>query len=171
MGLIHSMTLMKDAKINFGVYAPENSDNEFFGPVLARDALTHSRNIPAINLVSQIGTHKFHKILSDCGVANLKSPAHYGISIALGGAELSMHELAGIYAMLANLGQYNDITTDTNSKQSKPTTIISPEAAFMVLDMLAPQSTPTHKIPFAKNQPTNSHFHPLQKSMTYHLDF
>ena len=153
MGLIHSMTLMKDAKINFGVYAPENSDNEFFGPVLARDALTHSRNIPAINLVSKIGTHKFHKILSDCGVANLKSPAHYGISIALGGAELSMHELAGIYAMLANLGQYNDITTDTNSKQSKPTTIISPEAAFMVLDMLAHQSTPTHKIPFAKNQP------------------
>ena len=58
------MTLLKDAKINFGVYAPENSDNEFYGPVLAKDALTHSRNIPAINLLKQIGTQKFYKILN-----------------------------------------------------------------------------------------------------------
>ena len=153
MGLIHSMTLMKDAKINFGVYAPENSDNEFFGPVLARDALTHSRNIPAINLVRQIGTHKFHKALSDCGVANLKAPEHYGISVALGGAEVSMRELAGIYAALANLGQYNKIKTNTKAKSSTPTTILSPEAAFIVLDMLAHQATPSVKIPFAKDQP------------------
>ena len=153
MGLIHSMTLMKDAKINFGVYAPENSDNEFFGPVLARDALTHSRNIPAINLVREIGTRNFHKILSKCGVANLKSPEHYGISVALGGAEVSMRELAGIYAALANLGQYNEIKSNLNEKPSKPTTILSREAAFIVLDMLAHQSTPGAKIPFAKNQP------------------
>ena len=154
MGLIHSMTLMKDAKINFGVYAPENSDNEFFGPVLARDALTHSRNIPAINLVRQIGTHRFHKALSDCGVANLKSPEHYGISVALGGAEVSMRELAGIYAALANLGQFREIKSDKNAPDSTPTTILSPEAAFIVLDMLAHQATPGTRIPFAKNQPT-----------------
>ena len=153
MGLIHSMTLMKDAKINFGVYAPENSDNEFFGPVLARDALTHSRNIPAINLVRQIGTRTFHKKLSDCGVANLKSPEHYGISVALGGAEVSMRELAGIYATLANLGQYHEIKSEINARSTKPTTVLSPEAAFIVLDMLAQQSTPGVKIPFAKNQP------------------
>ena len=153
MGLIHSMTLMKDAKINFGIYAPENSDNEFFGPVLARDALIHSRNIPAINLVRQIGTRKFHKILSDCGVTNLKSPEHYGISVALGGAEVSMRELAGIYATLANLGQYKEIKSDINSQSSTSTTILSPESTFILLDMLAHQGTPTTKIPFAKNQP------------------
>ena len=153
MGLIHSMTLMKDAKINFGVYAPENSDNEFFGPVLARDALTHSRNIPAINLVREIGTRNFHKMLSQCGVANLKNPEHYGISVALGGAEVSMRELAGIYAALANMGQFKEIKSDINEKLSKPTTVLSREAAFIVLDMLAHQSTPGVKIPFAKNQP------------------
>lgn len=153
MGLIHSMTLLKDAKINFGVYAPENADNEFFGPVLARDALTHSRNIPAINLIRQIGTRNFYKTLSDCGVTNLMSPEHYGISIALGGAEVSMHELAGIYATMANLGQYNEIKSDINAKPSKTTNVLSPEAFFLVLDMLAHQSTPTVKIPFAANPP------------------
>ena len=155
MGLIHSMTLMKDAKINFGVYAPENADNEFFGPVLARDALTHSRNIPAINLVRQIGTRNFHKILSDCGVDGLKSPEHYGISVALGGAEVSMRELAAIYATMANLGQYNEIKSDTNANKSKTTKILSPEAFFIVLDMLAHQGTPTTKIPFAKQTQQN----------------
>lgn len=157
MGLIHSMTLMKDAKINFGVYAPENADNEFFGPVLARDALTHSRNIPAINLIRNIGTRNFHKILSDCGVANLKNPEYYGISIALGGAEVSMRELAGIYATLANLGQFSDIKSDMNAKSSKITRVLSPEAFFLVLDMLAHQGTLETKIPFAKNQPKTLH--------------
>lgn len=153
MGLIHSMTLLRDAKINFGVYAPENSDNEFFGPVLARDALTHSRNIPAINLIREIGTRKFHKILSDCGVTNLKSPEHYGISVALGGAEVSMRELAEIYATMANLGQYNEIKTDMDATPPYPTNVLSPESFFLVLDMLAHQSTPTVKIPFATNNP------------------
>ena len=155
MGLIHSMTLLKDAKINFGVYAPENSDNEFFGPVLARDALTHSRNIPAINLVRQIGTRRFYKTLTDCGVTKLKSPEHYGISVALGGAEVSMHELAGIYATMANLGQYNEIKSDINAKTKRPTSVLSPEAFFIVLDMLAHQGTPTTKIPFAKDTTPN----------------
>ena len=153
MGLIHSMTLLRDAKINFGVYAPENSDNEFFGPVLARDALTHSRNIPAINLVRQIGTRNFHKILSNCGVSNLKSPEHYGISVALGGAEVSMRELAGIYATMANLGKFSEIKTDLNAPAGPTTNVLSPEAFFIVLDMLAHQSTPEAKIPFAANKP------------------
>ena len=155
MGLIHSMTLLRDAKINFGVYAPENSDNEFFGPVLARDALTHSRNIPAIDLVRKIGTRNFYKTLTDCGISNLKSPEHYGISVALGGAEVSMRELAGIYATMANLGQYKEIKSDINATPTPPTSVLSPEAFFITLDMLSHAGTPTTKIPFAKNQKKN----------------
>ena len=150
MGLIHSMTLLKDAKINFGVYAPENSDNEFYGPVLARDALTHSRNIPAINLLRQIGTKNFYKILSDSGVSNLKSPDYYGISVALGGAEVSMFELADIYATMANLGLRHKIRTNTDVPLDAGHQLLSPEAFFITLDMLARQQTPTKKIPFTR---------------------
>lgn len=150
MGLIHSMTLLKDAKINFGVYAPENSDSEFFGPVLARDALTLSRNIPAINLLRQIGTKNFYNILTKSGVTNLKSPDYYGISIALGGAEVSMFELADIYATMANLGTRYNIRTKISEPHDAISQILSPESFFITLDMLAHQYTPTKRIPFAK---------------------
>ena len=153
MGFIHSMTLLRDAKINFGVYAPENSDSEFFGPVLARDALTHSRNIPAINLLRRIGVKNFYNILAASGVTNLKSPDYYGISVALGGAEVSMFELADIYATMANLGLRRDIRTDTRTQTNDGAQILSPEAFFITLDMLAHQSTPTKNIPFSKQQP------------------
>ncbi len=158
MGFIHSMTLLKDAKINFGVYAPENADSEFYGPVLARDALTHSRNIPAINLLKKIGVKNFYKILSDSGVSNLKSPEHYGISIALGGAEVSMWELADIYATMANLGTRYNLRTESTEKKGIGKQILSPEAFFIVLDMLAKQATPTKNIPFTKH-PTENLIH------------
>ena len=155
MGLIHSMTLLKDAKINFGAYAPENSDSEFFGPVLARDALTLSRNIPAINLLRQIGTKNFYNILTKSGVTNLKSPDYYGISIALGGAEVSMFELADIYATMANLGTRYNIRTQISEPHDAISQILSPESFFITLDMLAHQYTPTKRIPFAK-KPENT---------------
>lgn len=150
-GLIHGMTLLRDTRVNFGVYAPENSDNEFYGPILARDALTHSRNIPAINLLKEIGTNNFYKILSESGVGNLKSPEHYGVSVALGGAEVSMLELADIYATMANLGTRRAIRFLRDVPDNKITQILSPEAFFLTLDMLAHQSIPTKQIPFAKN--------------------
>jgi penicillin-binding protein 1C len=150
-GLIHGMTLLRDTRVNFGVYAPENSDNEFYGPILARDALTHSRNIPAINLLKEIGTNNFYKILSESGVGNLKSPEHYGVSVALGGAEVSMLELADIYATMANLGTRRAIRFLRDAPDNKITQILSPEAFFLTLDMLTHQSIPTKQIPFAKN--------------------
>ena len=169
MGMIHGMTLLRDSRVNFGVYAPENSDNEFYGPILARDALTRSRNIPAINLVREIGIGKFHKILSESGVINLKSPEHYGISIALGGAEVSMFELADIYATMANLGARRAIRTESDAPDETITNILSPEAFFLTLDMLAHQSPPTKKIPFAKNsaESTIRHYWKTGTSSSY----
>lgn len=151
-GLIHGMSLLKDAKINFGVYAPENSDNEFFGPVLAHKALTYSRNIPAIELTRRIGTRNFYNTLRQFDISGLQQPDHYGISIALGGAELSMIELTDIYATMANLGRRHQIRTDITSEKDKGKQILTSESFFLVLDMMARQGTPEHRIPFAKQQ-------------------
>ncbi len=168
LGLIHGMSLLRDARVNFGVYAPENSDSEFYGPILARDALTHSRNIPAINLVREIGVKNFHKLLNDAGVANLKNPEHYGISIALGGAEVSMWELANIYATMANMGNHRMTRTQIDSPEETLGHLLSPEAFFLTLDMLAHQSTPTKKIPFAKTrQQTIRHYWKTGTSSSY----
>lgn len=158
-GHIHSMTLLKDAPINFGVYAPENSDSKFYGPVLARDALTHSRNIPAINLVQKIGATNFYKLLIESGVSNLNPPSHYGISIALGGAEVSMLELSDIYATMANLGARHNIRTRIDTPKKTIAQILSPEAFFITLDMLAhPKPHPQH-IPYTNNNNNNHILH------------
>ncbi len=158
-GHIHGMTLLKDAKISFGVYAPENADSEFYGPILARDALTHSRNIPAINLVRKIGVRNFYKLLSDSGVDGLRAPEYYGISVALGGAEVSMYELADIYATMANLGTRRDICTEIDTASDATTHILSPEAFFITLDMLGRQASPRTNIPFARhNTPNLRHY-------------
>jgi len=166
-GLIHSMTLLKDARINFGVYAPENSDNEFFGPVLAHRALTHSRNIPAISLLQKIGVKNFHDILTASGVQKLKSPNHYGVSIALGGAEVSMWELADIYAMMANLGRRREIRTEINAPDTEITNILSPESFFITLDMLSMQRTPTVRTPFTPATPQLRHYWKTGTSSSY----
>ena len=152
MGLIHGMTLLKDTPVNFGVYAPENADNEFYGPVLARDALTHSRNIPAINLVQKIGIRNFYDTMVRAGISNLKLPEHYGVSVALGGAEVSMMELADIYATIANLGTRKKIKFQQDKPIEEISNLLSPEAYFLTLDMLGHQTDHTNRIPFVKNQ-------------------
>lgn len=168
MGLIHGMTLLKDTPVNFGVYAPENSDNEFYGPVLARDALTHSRNIPAINLVRDIGTRKFYDTMIHSGISNLKSPEHYGISVALGGAEVSMMELADIYATMANLGTRNKIRYQPNQPVEEISKLLSPEAYFLTLEMLKHQKHRSNNTPFAKNQTqTLQHYWKTGTSSSY----
>ncbi len=168
MGLIHGMTLLKDTQINFGVYAPENADNDFYGPVLARDALTHSRNIPAINLVREIGIKNFYNLLQRSGVSNLRPMDYYGISVALGGAEVSMLELADIYATMANLGERHAIKMLLSDDDKIIDNILSPEAYFLTLDMLAHQSTPTRKIPFTKNnKPILRHYWKTGTSSSY----
>lgn len=168
LGLIHGMTLLKDTPVNFGVYAPENADNEFYGPVLARDALTHSRNIPAINLVRDIGTKNFYTTMLRAGISNLKSPEHYGVSVALGGAEVSMMELADIYATMANLGARKKIKYFMDAAPETVSHILSPEAYFLTLEMLGHQSAKTNKIPFAKNQKqTLKHYWKTGTSSSY----
>ena len=103
-GLIHPMTLMKDSPKRFGGFSPENYDKQFLGPISARDALIQSRNVPAVNLQSQLTHQSFYDFLMDAGITGLKDEAFYGLALALGGGEVSMLELASLYAMLANKG-------------------------------------------------------------------
>ena len=102
-GLIHPQTLLPDSPRSFGGYEPENFDRVFRGPLPAHEALRASRNLPAILLASQLRPG-FYGFLLRAGVDLPFSADHYGLSLVLGGAEVSMRELGGLYAMLANKG-------------------------------------------------------------------
>ncbi len=128
-GLIHPMSLLKDAPSSLGDYNPENFDKDFRGPMSATDALVLSRNVPAIYLASKLKTPDLYEFLQYFGVKGLKDKELYGHSLVLGGAELTMKEIVSLYCMLANKGKSDQVS------------FISKEAAFLTLYMLGHNNT------------------------------
>jgi penicillin-binding protein 1C len=142
-GIIHPMSLLKDAPRRFAAYTPENFDRGFMGPIVARDALVYSRNVPAIQLLSQVGHETFHEFLLESDIAGLRDPEFYGLAMILGGNELTMRELAGLYAMLANGGLIRPLVAVKGTDSGGPVKrVLSPEASFLVLDMLRANPRP-----------------------------
>lgn len=137
-GLIHPKTLLYDTPRSFGGYDPENADQEFRGPVSATEALRESRNIPAISLANSLKEPDLYDFLRAAGVNFDFERDHYGLALVLGGAELSMRELASLYAMLANRGEIKPMLLFEAERKSLPAPrrLLSPEAALLTLDML-----------------------------------
>ena len=135
-GLIHPMTLLEDAPRRYAAYAPENFDRGFLGPVFARDALIHSRNLPAVSLLEALDVARFRDWLDEAGVGELKPAEHYGLALALGGSEITMAELVRLYAVLAGGGVWRDLSTTAGASAAPAKRLLSPEASFLVLDML-----------------------------------
>lgn len=135
-GLIHPNTVLKDVPHSFHGYNPENFDYDFVGPIKAKDALMLSRNIPAIYLSSQLKTPSLHQLLEQAQVRHLKPESYYGLSLSLGGIELTMRELVSLYAMLVNDGLWHPTRFYPMDSKTDTRRLLSPEASFLVLDML-----------------------------------
>ncbi|MFI5343003.1 MAG: penicillin-binding transpeptidase domain-containing protein [Chlamydiales bacterium] len=136
-GIIHPYTVLKDAPCSFGEYNPENFDRDFLGPIKAKEALILSRNIPAIYLANQLKNPTLYQFLQQASVSRLKAEHDYGLSLALGGAEVTMVELVCLYAMLVNHGQWQPARIlAEESTVSDCLCLLSPEASFLALDML-----------------------------------
>jgi len=103
-GLIHPLSVLKDAPAAFGPFSPENFDGSFIGPVTARDALIRSRNIPAVGIAARLSQPSLYDFLKRGGVSRMASEKHYGLALALGGGDVSMEELVTLYGVLANRG-------------------------------------------------------------------
>lgn len=104
-GLIHPRSMVVDMPRRFGGYNPENYDGEFAGPISATDALARSRNVPAVALAAQLARPTFYDFLKRGGVALPREETFYGLSLPLGGGEVTMEELVRLYAALANGGR------------------------------------------------------------------
>jgi penicillin-binding protein 1C len=121
-GLIHPRTLLDDAPRRFATYNPENSDRGFLGPIPAGEALRRSRNVPAVELLARLPGGGLDSFLRDAGVQLARPRGEYGLSLALGGAEVSLEEVAMLYTgLIAPEG-------------GKPA--LSPAARWLVLDAL-----------------------------------
>jgi penicillin-binding protein 1C len=141
-GVLHPRTILRDAPTSFGPFTPENFDGTFIGPIPAQDALIRSRNIPAVWVATQLRQPDLYQFLESAGVGNMKPESYYGLALALGGGEVTMEELAGLYAMLANQGVLQPIRTLASETRHDRVRLLSPEASFIVLDMLSHNPRP-----------------------------
>ncbi|MEN8170857.1 MAG: penicillin-binding protein 1C [Pseudomonadota bacterium] len=146
-GLIHPMTMLKDSPKRFGAYTPENFDQQFLGPLFARDALIKSRNVPAVNLTAALAGPGLYGLLQQTGITGMREPKHYGLALALGGMEVTMEELVGLYAMLANGGEWQPLRSLHGKKQrGDRRQLLSPEASFITLEMLRDNPPPQGEV-------------------------
>jgi penicillin-binding protein 1C len=94
----------------YGTYRPRNFDGDWTGLVTLRDALSRSLNLPFVDLLDRLGVETFVSELSRMGVSQLRTaPGQYGLSMIVGGIELTPLEIAGMYATLAEDGAYRPL--------------------------------------------------------------
>jgi penicillin-binding protein 1C len=141
-GVIHPLTMLKDAQTAFGAYSPENFDGRFAGPLSAKDALLRSRNIPALWVASKLTNPSFYAFLKSAGISHLRSEEHYGLSLVLGGGEVSMEELAMLYAALGNRGVLRPLRYRQSDPEVPGVRVLSDEASFMTVEMLKDNPRP-----------------------------
>lgn len=102
-------TMLLDTPICFTVpgqanYCPKNYDLTFHGPVQIRYALGNSYNIPAVKVLALNGVEAFISFASKLGISSWTNPVDYGLSLTLGGGEVTMTDLATSFGVFANSG-------------------------------------------------------------------
>ncbi len=125
------------------LYSPRNYDGQFRGPLLAREALAGSENVPAVALASEVGVPAIARLLRRAGLTTLDhNAAHYGLGLTLGNAEVRLDELVAAYAMLARGGEYRApqmiaAIDGAPRRAASDDRVLSPRTAFWITDVLA----------------------------------
>ncbi len=138
--LITPASLLDDSPIEIdvgrGLFAPENYDHSFRGPVSARTALAASINVPAVRLLGLVGEEAFRDSLSELGFGELREGRHYGPSLALGTPDVTLWELVGAYRAVANQGLWGGLRL-TPRPNGRARRVLSPQAAYLLADILS----------------------------------
>ncbi|MDQ7035259.1 MAG: transglycosylase domain-containing protein [Anaerolineae bacterium] len=151
-------------------YVPRNYDGAFHGPMNLRRALANSFNIPAVQTLRLVGVDYLLGMMQRVGVETLGTDAsRYGLSLTLGGGEVSLIELTNAYGTFANQGAFvaptsilcivdsdNNIvyqyengcpqnagsfTASTVDRRGFGTQAIDPRIAYIITDILSDNTT------------------------------
>ncbi len=91
-------------------YMPRNYDNQYIGPLTLREALAQSRNIPAIKVLYLAGIDNSLETARKMGITSLGSKNLYGLTLVLGGGEVSLLEMTGAYGAFSQDGIKHETT-------------------------------------------------------------
>lgn len=134
-------------------YCPVNYDGKFHGVIPLRESLGNSINIPAVKMLKVNGVTDMIATASAMGIKSLtkNDPSHYGLSLTLGGGEVTMLEMATAYGVFANQGYRVDLhpilkVTDSKGKVLEEYTpppspifgkkILSPAVTYIISQIL-----------------------------------
>lgn len=128
-------------------YMPQNYDEKFRGPVTLKTALAQSLNVPSVKTLYLTGILDSIRTAEDMGITSLNDPDRYGLTLVLGGGEVSLLELTGAYSVFANGGVRNPITgilkvEDKNGRvleefYPQPKQVLEKNIALTVSDILS----------------------------------
>lgn len=138
-GMIGPRSFLPDYPTRFQGYTPTNFDKKYRGAVSAQDALQQSLNIPAIHLLQDYSTSKFHTRLLQLGFSDLHdNPAFYGLSLILGSAEIRPEQMAsGYYHWLQSVRAHSGpLHSIFHEPIPGPTKTTHAEAVWQTLEMM-----------------------------------
>ena len=128
-------------------YAPTNYDLKFHGPVRLRTALANSLNVVAVKLLSQVGVPDMVAMGRSMGLQGLDRPVEqYGLSLTLGGSEVTLLSLTNAYATIDNGGRLAPSTPIIAIRDSggqvidghKPAAnVVDPRVEYLVTSILS----------------------------------
>lgn len=134
-------------------YTPVNYDDIFRGPISLRNALAQSINVPAIKVLYLTGIKDSIETARAMGIRGLDTAARYGLTLVLGGGEVSLLDITGAYSVFANDGVRNQPTpilrvegrsgTEYESFSLNPTRVLEPNIARLITDILTDNNART----------------------------
>jgi penicillin-binding protein 1C len=148
-GLAHPETVLFDRPTRYGAYAPENFDLGYQGTVTARKALQMSLNLPAIELLADVGPATFLARLHGAGAEiALPKETPVGLAIGLGGLGISLIDIARLYAGFARSGEAPALTERLDGKAPLigPRRVTDPVAAYYIADILRGAPPPANAL-------------------------
>lgn len=149
-GTINPATILKDEPTDFGGYQPHDADLSWRGNVTVRRAISQSLNVPSVEVMQKYGIKNAITTAQNLGITAINPNHNYGLSLALGSAEVPLNQMVGAYSAIANGGMRNTqtIIRSINDKfgktiyteHSTPQRAISEQASFLIADILSDYS-------------------------------
>lgn len=128
-------------------YSPGNYDDKFRGPMIIRDALAQSINVPAVQASYLAGVPNSIKLAQEMGINTLTEPDKYGLSLVLGGGSVTLLDMTAAYGVFANDGIRNPYTAVLHIEDSEgniidkhsifPAKVIPEQTSRMITSILS----------------------------------
>lgn len=137
-GILTPRSVVYDVPTSWRGYAPRNMDRGFLGAIPAAEALSRSRNVPAVRVLGRLGPSRLAADLNRMGLGLAAADERCGLSLALGTAEVRLVDIANAYAALARLGRYRPLRVLAEEERFESRSVWSCGAAYLTLRSLRP---------------------------------